>query len=110
MRSHPEARAPPPSVVKPDLEPVPLSWAVTGVREVELALRARHVELAWSLGEFVTRRTGLPLHELMSRAWCRAIGVEHVRSCSVGRCVRPALPRATWCSECWPVRERRNAA
>jgi hypothetical protein len=88
---------------------VSLSWVVAGVREVERALRGRQVELAWALGRFVARRAGLPLHELLSRAWCRAIGVEYRRSCSVGGCCRPALHGAAWCEECWPVREWRHA-
>lgn len=85
-----------------------LSWAVEGYRQLVSVLRARHVDLAWSLAWYVSARTGLPIHELMARAWCRSLGVRHRRTCSVGRCCRPALPGATWCAECWPA-ERRAA-
>ena len=88
----------------------PLSWTAGGYREVIGALRARHVELAWALADFVSRSTGIPEAELVRRAWARALGITYRRTCCVGDCVQTALRGQPWCERCRPGLERRPAS
>jgi hypothetical protein len=81
----------------------PLSWTVTGYREVVAALRARLPWLAWDLARLIERKAGIPKIELLRRAWARSLGLAYRPTCHVGRCIRTADPGAPWCAEHRPA-------